>query len=135
MKTLAIIALALVTSITCPAQKTKNILDKQTYYIEVTIKPLVGKEEKITDMMTFKSGKVSSKFSKDDGFSEASYTTTSENGLISEIITFKAECTNSKNEKLTWEGTINGADIEGVATREKKGKTKALYEFKGMLKE
>ena len=53
--------------------------------------------------------------------------------MVTKIITFKGE-SEGKKDIIEWEGTVNGDEIEGTATRKRKGTIRTIYEFKGTLK-
>lgn len=115
------------------AQKEKAVLDNQSFTIDLVEKNRMGKDEKTKDIISFDDGKISTKFSKDNGFPAAEYTTTSKQGLMGDIVTFKAE-SKGKKDTFVWEGVVNGDEIEGTATRERKGTIRTMYEFTGVLK-
>ena len=118
----------------CFAQKQKAVLDNQSFAIDIVEKNrITKKEKKMKDVINFKAGKISTKFSVDSDFPDAEYTTTSKSSMMGDLITFKAE-SKGKKDKFVWEGIVDGDEIEGTATRERKGTIRTMYEFKGTLK-
>ena len=130
MKLLFILLMSTYLTTSCMAQ---GALDDKSFAIDLVEKNRMGKEEKMKDVIRFKAGKISTTFSIDNEFPDASYTTTSKDGLIGSIITFKAK-SKGKKDTFVWEGIVNGDDIEGTATRERKGTIRTMYEFKGSIK-
>ncbi len=132
IKKILIVTIAIIFTTTCFSQKGK--LDGQTFKIRVIEKNLVGKEHILKDEISFKDEKISTKFSTDNGFPDAKYTTESKDAMVTTLHNFKAESTNKKGDKLSWEGSVNADEIQGEASRERKGKIKTIYSFKGTLK-
>ncbi len=118
----------------CFAQKNENVLSNKNYIVVVTEKNVSGKTETMNDVIQFKSGKVSSKFSNVNGFSVAIYVVTIDSSASSKMIIFTAQTTNPDKEIMKWTGTISGEAIEGKAICDHKGKSKHEYSFTGTLK-
>jgi len=127
---ISVVLLFMITSSVYAQEK----LDGQHFEVKILEKNRVGQPDKMKDVIIFKNGTITAKFSKTNGFSDATYTTTSKDGMITEIITFKGSC-KSKKDDLVWEGVVNGDEIEGTATRSKGATIKTIYEFKGSLKD
>lgn len=125
--------LVVIISTNCMAQKEKGILDGQSFKIAIIEKNKIGKDDKMTDVISFKEGKVYTKFSRNNGYPDAEYTTTSKDGMITLIISFKGQ-TKGKKYLMNWEGVVNGEDIEGTAIVKKKGAIRTIYEFKSSQK-
>ena len=132
MRTILILLISIGFTTNSFAQKEKAILDGQSFKIDIVEKGRIGKDDKMTDIITFKDGKVSTKFSKDNAFTDAEYTTTSKDGMVSVVITFKGQA-KGKKDIMNWEGIINGDDIEGTAIVKRKGAIRTIYEFTGTL--
>ena len=129
---LTILATIIITP-NCVAQKEKAILDGQSFTIDIVEKNKIGKDDKMSDVISFKAGKVYTKFSRNNGYPDAEYTTTSKDGMITLIISFKGQ-TKGKKHLMNWEGIVNGEEIEGTAIVKKKGAIRTIYEFKGTQK-
>ncbi len=133
MRTTLIVLMSILFTSNCIAQDEKSTIDGKSFTLKVVEKGRIGKDDKMSDVITFKDGKVSTKFSKDNGFPDATYTTESKDGFVSTIISFKGKC-KGKKDNLSWEGVINGDEIEGTAIVKRKGAIRTIYEFKGVLK-
>ena len=134
LKLAAFILLSLTLTSTLFAQDKKGELDGQSFTIDVVEKNRITKrEDKMKDVISFKAGKITTKFSVDNGFPDAAYTTTSKDALMGTLISFKAE-SKEKKDTFIWEGVVNGDEIEGMVTRERKGEIRTMYEFTGTLK-
>ena len=112
----------------------QGVLDDQEFEVKIFEKKRIGDPEKSKGVLLFKEGKVGGNITHDNGFSPAKYTTTSKDGFITEIISFKGT-TKGKKDILEFEGVVTGNEIEGTATRKRKGTIRTIYEFKGTLKE
>ena len=116
---------------------TKGPLDGKTFDAEVTKE---GKKKPMDpDELKFSLGKFKARnFSEQYKFKNATYLitgcdSTSTPGV--KIYTFKVEANNDIKDLATWEGTINGDDIEGTATLvTKKGDKIFNCSFTGKLK-
>ena len=133
MKTILTLLVTILITSNSYAQKEKSILDGQSFKIDIVEKNKIGKDDKMTDVIYFRAGKVYTKFSRNNGYPDAEYATTSKDGMMTLIINFKGEC-KGKKYIMNWEGIINGDDIEGSAIVMKKGTIRTIYKFKGTLK-
>lgn len=99
------------------------------------------------DEITFKSGKLNSKFiNKKHKFLPAAYTVTIDSssapmkygvrtfGQTEKRIVFEATGKNPSGEQIKWEGTVTGEDIDGTVIISLKGKVVKEYSFSGFLK-
>ncbi|PCJ22453.1 MAG: hypothetical protein COA97_13405 [Flavobacteriales bacterium] len=132
MRSILFLLILLITT-NCIAQEDKSTLDGKQYAIDIIEKGRIGKDDKMKDVIVFKGGKIYTKFSRDNGFPDAEYTTETKDGLIAITIYFKGSC-KGKKDKLFWEGSISDNEIEGNAIRRRKGDIRTIYEFKGTLK-
>ena len=110
-------------------------LDKKSFYTELTE---VKKKKSVTveDEISFRSGKMGSKFMQyDQGFYKGEYAIIDKTDIDGDLIlNFQAINRNSKGQSLKWEGRIFGSRVEGTAIVSKNGKIKKHYEFVGELK-
>ncbi|PCJ00162.1 MAG: hypothetical protein COB15_03240 [Flavobacteriales bacterium] len=112
----------------------QNTLDGKTFEIKIVEKKRMGDPKKMKGVILFEKGKVGGSISDDNGYSPAKYSTDSKDGLVSTFVNFTAEA-KGKKDILSWEGIINGDEIEGTAIRKRKGEIRTIFEFKGTLKE
>lgn len=131
MRTL--ITLILITAIST-ISFAQNALDGKTFEIKITEKKRIGDPKKTKGVIIFDKGKIGGTISHDNGYSPAEYTTDSKDGLVSTFVNFTAKV-KGKKDVLSWEGVINGDEIEGTAIRKRKGEIRTIFEFKGTLKE
>ena len=111
----------------------QGALDKQVFNISIVEKNRMGDPKKLKGDISFNDGKIDASIIRENDFSKADYTTTEKSGMVTKIITFKGE-SEGKKDIIEWEGTVNGDEIEGTATRKRKGTIRTIYEFKGTLK-
>ncbi len=118
----------------------KGPLDGKTFTVEITKE---GKKKPInpSDELKFAAGKFKSACPDfiDWGFfaKPSFYTITSIDSTNAAVkaYSWKAETISDIKEVMTWEGTINGEDIEGSADLvNAKGEKKYAYTFSGKLK-
>ncbi len=118
--------------------KRDKVLGGKTYVLESTEQNVKSKKgpKAFPDELSFKQEKMWSKAMAESNFEPSPYNFTIDStDTANKIISFDCEMKNEYKEKLTWEGTIKGFEIEGTFTWiDKKGKTKAEYAFTGMQK-
>ena len=116
---------------------TKGPLDGKVFDAEVTKE---GKKKPMDpDELKFAQGKYKSRnFSEQYKFKNAAYLITGVDSTTTagvKVYTFKVEATNDIKDVATWEGTINGEDIEGtVELVNKKGDKIFNCTYTGKLK-
>lgn len=118
-------------------EKKEKIIDNQTYTVTLTEEASKKPTKPLPDELSFKGDKLKSKALNDKyKFGSGNFTAVVDSSNIEEpIITFEAEMKGeTADDILNWKGTINGEDIEGTATWNKRGKVKKEYSFSGVLK-
>lgn len=86
--------------------------------------------EKRKDDLIFKAGKFRSTGCDQYGFGEAPYQTRREGGAV----TFEANTTSAKEDKIVWKGSVQGDAISGSYVWTKPGQKDIEYWFKGTAK-
>lgn len=117
--------------------KKDSILGNKTFIIELTnMDAKKGDKNKTADVIEFKNNKLKSKFFEaEEGFMMADYTVSLDSTNTEEkVYLFTAESKNEEGLTLKWEGTWDGEEISGSASRMKKDKPKGSFEFKGYEK-
>lgn len=118
-------------------EKKEKIIDNQTYTVTLTEEASKKPTKPLPDELSFKGEKLKSKaLNEKYKFGSGNFTAVIDSSNIEEpIITFEAEMKGETDDDvLNWKGTINGEDIEGTATWNKRGKVKKEYSFSGTLK-
>ena len=133
MRTTLILLVSLIISLNVNAQDKKDALEGKRFAVDIIEKGRIGKDDKMTDIIVFKDGKVSAKFSRDNKFTDAEYTIETKEGMMGVTIVFKGTGKNKK-DKLLWEGYVSDDEIEGEAITRRKGTIRSIYQFKGKLK-
>ncbi len=121
------------------AQKGKKDkpLDGLTFTATLTTEASAKPTKPLSDEISFKGDKIKSKTMDDKyKFKSGTYTATIDSSNAEEVvITFDAVMKGeTKDDVLTWHGTITDEDIEGNAIWTKKGKTKKSFAVTGILK-
>ncbi len=120
---------------TATPKEKDNLLAGKTFTVELTDKNAKKKDKPTADEISFKGGKLNSKFmSAENKFPASVYTAQSDSSSSGNDISFSAEGKNPDGEEIKWQGTVSGEAIEGTAVISKKGKTKKEYSFSGNLK-
>jgi hypothetical protein len=118
-------------------EKKVKVIDNQSYTVTLTEEASKKPTKPLADELSFKGDKLKSKVLNEKyKFGAGSFTATIDSTNIDEpIITFEAEMKGETDDDImNWKGTINGEDIEGTATWNKRGKVKKEFSFSGVLK-
>jgi hypothetical protein len=110
------------------------LLPDQTFNIKVIEKISGAKAVNTDDELIIYANKVSSAFSKKDGFPPAIINFQQEDKSNLSSFTYTAGCTNAKNCALKWSGVINGDKIDGKVQKFFLGTLSGEYTFTGTLK-
>lgn len=102
--------------------------DGKIYSVTVEIENEEGEIETWSDEIQFQAGKVTSGFSKKNGFADAAYTVEAEDTDGLTTYYFSATAVSSTGETLTWTIAITEGFISGEASG-----TNATYIFDGKL--
>jgi hypothetical protein len=107
------------------AQQSKNMLDGKTFSIQLMKAGTVDSKESLV----FENGKMDPLQCHQYGFSATAYQGKNQAGLY----TFKTVSLSEKEGTMTWQGKINGDQIDGTVVWTKKGQEPIQYTFKGTL--
>jgi hypothetical protein len=134
MRKVFLIALTVTIGINSFAQaKKKSPLDLRIYTITLTPKD-EKKAEPIKDEASFMAGKFKTNFLMQAGFTQTDYEYEIDSTSGSEVIKFTVEAKNENQERFSWEGSLGGDNINGIATIRKKGKIMHTYTVSGTWK-
>jgi hypothetical protein len=112
-----------------------KLLDGKTFQVTFTEQGK-KKDAPAADEILFRLDKINSNYMlKENNFTASAYSATADSTSGTSIISFSSDSKNADNDKLKWEGTVNGENIQGKATMtDKKGNIKKEYAFSGKLK-
>ena len=133
-KILFIAALATLPFVLFAQKPLKGPLDGKTYVVEHLKE---GKKKPIDppDELKFNAGKFKSKYFTDWGFTKAGIYQVTFADSTKKDCTWTTDMVNDIEEKMTWNATITGDEIEGTTELvNKKGEKKYSYSFTGTLK-
>ena len=125
---LAVSAFLVWGGITSVGAAESGVLDGKVFVGDLVKK---GEQTGDKDELIFKEGTFRSSACDARGFVAAPYTTESEG----DAITFQAEASNDKGEKMAWNGTVKGETVEAKAVHTAKSGETMDFSLKGMLKE
>src|ERR1051326_8361511 len=120
-----------------PKKEKDKVLAGKTYSVYVSETGNKKAEQK-TDEVSFKGGKLNSKFmGTEKHFPAGDYSIVSVDSAENYVeVTFSSESKNPDGESVKWDGTITDGALEAKATvTNKKGKTIAEYAISGEEKE
>jgi len=104
----------------------QGLLDGRTFVGETGEK---GKTKGDKENFVFANGMFDPLACHKYGFSNTAYTSKAEGGAV----TFVADHSNKKGDRMRWEGTVKGERLEGVMTYWQGKKTPQEYWFRGAL--
>jgi len=135
MKTILLAAIFLF-PLSVPGQEKDKRLAGKTFAVEYIEKGARKKEKPLSDELSFKGGKMTSKLMlKEKKFPAAPYTVSVDSLRENGAVAFVCESINPEGETLTWEAlTMPNGTLEGTVKKSKKGKIIKEYTFSGTLK-
>lgn len=118
-------------------EKEKNkLLSGKTFTVEYIEKDAKKKDKPLSDELSFKGGKMTSKLMyAEKKFPAAPYEVSIDSLREDGAVAFVCESINPGGEALTWEAiTMPSGTLEGTVKKSKKGKIIKEYTFSGTLK-